>query len=83
MLIAKGRISGGPDAAAFIETATQTRSLQILPITAQIAVLAQSDEFSHGDPADRIIAATSIAHRASLLSADVRLRKLRSVKVLW
>jgi PIN domain nuclease of toxin-antitoxin system len=35
------------------------------------------------DPADRIIAATAIAHRAKLLSADALLRRLAAVEVVW
>ena len=83
MLIAKGRIDPKGDAVAFIEGMLQSRSVRVLPITPQVAALAQSAEFAHGDPADRIIAATALAHRAPLVSADARLRKLRSIKVLW
>lgn len=83
MLVAKGRVDAGPDAAAFIDATLQSRSVRVLPISAQIAVLAQSDAFGHGDPADRIIAATAMAHRAMLVSADARLRKLSSVKTIW
>jgi len=83
MLIAKGRIDAGRDAVLFMEATIQSRSVRVLPITPEIASLAQSPEFRHGDPADRIIAATALAQRAPLVSADPRLRKLRSVKVLW
>jgi PIN domain nuclease of toxin-antitoxin system len=83
MLIAKGRVIAGTDAASFIEAAIQSRGVRVLPITAEIASLAQSEEFMHGDPADRIIAATALSEGAELVSADARLRKLRSLKVLW
>jgi len=83
MLIAKRRIDPKGDAVAFIEGMLQSRSVRVLPITPQVAALAQSAEFEHADPADRIIAATALAHRAPLVSADARLRRLRSVKVLW
>ena len=83
MLIARGRLKVNADARSFLEGVLQARAIRVLPITPAIAVLAQSDDFKHGDPADRVIAATAIAHRASLLSADARLRKLRSIKVLW
>ena len=82
-LAAKGRIDCGPDAAAFIDDTLQSRSVRVLPINAQIAVIAQSDAFDHGDPADRLIAATAMAHRATLVSADLRLRKLAAVRVIW
>ena len=83
MLAARGRIDAGPDAGAFIEDALQSRSVRVLPITTQIALLAQSDLFRHGDPADRIIAATAMAHRVPLVTADERLRKVRSLSTVW
>jgi len=83
LLIARGRIKPGTDAAQFISDIIDARGVTVLPITPAIAVLSQSDEFNHGDPADRIIAATALAHRATLISADARLRKLKSVTVRW
>lgn len=83
MLIAKGRIDPGMDAAQFVDDLVQARAVQVLPITPQIAVLAQSEEFRHGDPADRLIAATAIAHGARLVTADAQLRKVPSLRVIW
>ena len=83
MLIARGRIKPQADAALFIEKVIQSRSIAVLPITPKIAVLSQSDTFTHGDPADRLIAATALAHRARLVSADERLRKLKVIDVVW
>lgn len=83
MLISKGRLDPGADAASFIEKIVEARSLRILPVSPQIAVLSQADEFAHGDRADRIIAATTRAHGAVLVSADSQLRRLRSIKVVW
>ena len=83
MLMAHGRLKVNADAKSFLEGVLEARAIRVLPITPAIAVLAQSDEFEHGDPADRIIAATALAHRAPLVSADARLRRLRSIKVLW
>jgi PIN domain nuclease of toxin-antitoxin system len=37
----------------------------------------------HGDPADRIIAATAIIHRAKLVTSDKLLRRDRAVPTLW
>jgi len=83
MLMARGRLKVDADAKSFLEGLLLGRAVRVLPISPAIAVLAQSDEFAHGDPADRIIAATALSHRAALLSADARLRKLRSLRVLW
>jgi PIN domain nuclease of toxin-antitoxin system len=43
------------------------------PLTGNIALLAVELEGLHADPADRFIAATAIAHRATLITADARL----------
>lgn len=83
MLVAKGRVEPGVDAAQFIQDIVDARSLRILAISPRIAVLAQSDAFVHGDPADRIIAATALAHRAPLLTADAALRRMESIETIW
>ena len=83
MLIAKDRLRPGADAATFIERILEARAVRVLPITPKIAVLSQSDDFGHGDPADRIIAATAIVHGAQLVSADAQLRRAPGLRVLW
>ena len=55
----------------------------MLPLTPRIAVLAQSDHFKQGDPADRIIGATAIAHGAQLVTADAQLRRVPGLRVIW
>jgi PIN domain nuclease of toxin-antitoxin system len=49
-----------------------------LPLTGDIALLAAELENLHGDPADRFIAARTIAHGATLMTADVRLLRWRN-----
>lgn len=44
-----------------------------LPLSGDIAVLAVELKGLHADPADRFIAATAIAHAATLITADMRL----------
>ena len=83
MLVAKGRLDPGKDAKAFLDDLILGRRLVVLPITAAIAVRAQSDEFQQGDPADRIIAATALERGVPLITADAELRKLRGLKVVW
>lgn len=48
-----------------------------LPLTGDIAILAAELEGLNGDPADRIIAATAIAHDATLVTADEKLLQWR------
>ena len=83
MLVAKERLDPGVDLTQFLHDVIQARGLQVLPITPEIAVLAQSGHFTHGDPADRIIAATAMHYKAKLVSADAQLRRLKVVEVVW
>ena len=72
LLIAKGRLR-------LLDSPTDARRLILnkgageLPLTGEIAILAGELEGLHGDPADRFIAATAIAHNATLVTADERL----------
>lgn len=83
MLVAKQRLAIDADAAEFIEDLVHALELRVLPITPRIAVLAQSDDFGHGDPADRLIAATAIVHGAPLVSGDRQLKRVPGLRLLW
>lgn len=83
MLIARKRLDPVMDARQFLHDLIAARHVRVLPITAEIAVLSQSDIFSHGDPADRLIAATARLHRAPLITSDAKLRKLKEVATIW
>ena len=82
-LIARKRLDPVIDARQFLDDIIAARHVRVLPITAEIAVLSRSDMFSHGDPADRLIAATALLHRAPLITSDARLRKLKEVATIW
>ena len=83
MLVAKDRLDPGADLTQFLHDMIQARGLRVLPITPEIAALAQSAQFSHGDPADRIISATALYHQAKLVSADASLQKLKVLEIVW
>lgn len=83
MLIAHKRLNPVMDARQFLHDMIAARHVHVLPITAEIAVLSQSDMFSHGDPADRLIAATARLHRAPFITSDANLRKLKEVTTIW
>jgi len=58
--------------------------LRFEPVSAEIAALAGSfDGAMHGDPANRIIAATARSLGARLVTADERLRGLPDVVTVW
>ena len=58
--------------------------LRLEPVSAEIAEIAGSfDENFPGDPADRIIAATAVALRLKLVTADARLRRAPQLQAVW
>ncbi|TVR19758.1 MAG: type II toxin-antitoxin system VapC family toxin [Balneolaceae bacterium] len=76
MLERKGRVSLLPGFQSWTEQATNPEFITVLP--ADIAVvLAQRNlpETFHGDPADRLIAATSILSGYPLATHDQRIKK--------
>ncbi|HXH01686.1 MAG TPA: type II toxin-antitoxin system VapC family toxin [Candidatus Competibacteraceae bacterium] len=84
MLVARGRIDiSNADVRQFIEDILLARNLQVLPINAEIAVMAHSPMLSHGDPADRLIAATALHHGARLVTSDERLCSVAALPILW
>jgi PIN domain nuclease of toxin-antitoxin system len=58
--------------------------LRLEPVNADIAQQAGSwgDEM-HGDPADRLIAATAITLGAALITADAKLRASPALRTIW
>jgi PIN domain nuclease of toxin-antitoxin system len=81
MLVERGRLDPGADAASFCRLAIRARSLLVLPITVEIATRSAALAM-HGDPADRIIVATAIEHRATLVTTDARLLSCSLVKTV-
>jgi PIN domain nuclease of toxin-antitoxin system len=76
LLIAKRRIRS-------LDSASETRALILragineLAVTGEIGILAAEIENLHGDPADRLIAATAISHDATLITSDEKLLSWR------
>ncbi len=85
MLYARGRVNNraGVTSSAYIQDILTGMGMAVLPITADIAELSQSAFFTHGDPADRLIAATALAHRAPLITADAKLRATPGLRCIW
>lgn len=83
MLASRGRITVPVDPGVFIQTVLDARAYRVLPITAEVAALSQSAEIPQKDPADRLIAATALAYGAQLLSADLAMKKIPQLRVVW
>jgi len=74
MLVAKRRLDPGTDAQKFIQLMLTARNIDVLPITPEVAARSTQLNFCpHGDPADRIIAASSILHKSKLVTSDHKL----------
>ena len=84
MLVKKGRIEIDTTPAHFINLYLQSRNIAVKSITPEISELSVNfgDEINN-DPADRLIAATSIIHNARLVTADNNLISCELVDSLW
>ena len=71
MLLSKNRIMLSMDVQIWLNLALQHPKVILLPLSPEIAVLSTRlpGEF-HGDPADRLIVASSLVHKVSLVSKD-------------
>ncbi|MHB8473421.1 MAG: type II toxin-antitoxin system VapC family toxin [Gammaproteobacteria bacterium] len=76
MLVSKGRLDPGVPALEFVKLAIAARSIRVLAINPEIADLAVSFDAAIGaDPADRLVAATAVFHRATLITTDTNMRR--------
>ncbi len=84
MLVHKKRIEPGVEVEVFLQLMLGARGVQVLPIDIEIASISINPMlFNHGDPADRLIAATAIHHRAKLVTSDNKLAAISHVEVIW
>ncbi len=84
MLIKKERVKIDTTASNFLNLYLQTRNISIVQISPEIAELSVNfNSDINKDPADRIIAATSIIQNAQLVTADRNLIESDIVDTLW
>jgi len=84
MLMQKKRIRVDSDYQDFIKLLMQSERYVLHGITPEIADC--SVKFLPGvskDPADRIIAATSLVEKVALVTADNSLRHAKNIKTIW
>ncbi len=84
MLMNKGRLIIDIEYIQFIKLILESNKYVIRGISPEIAWLSTglfSD--NNKDPADRIIAATSIIENANLITADKELRQSKEVATIW
>ena len=84
MLIQRGRLVLDRDVADWARDALEQPGIELLPLTPEIALAAGGQAVDlQGDPADRMIAATALAHRARLVTKDERLRAVQALDTVW
>jgi len=82
LLVRKGRLDLGMSVQEWSEKVQLIPRVDALPLTPEIAVLADTLRM-HPDPADRFIVATAIHHRVPLVTKDRSLRRLKIAKTIW
>lgn len=76
-----GEIALRPDPADWLDDLAHR--FEILPITPQIAWRSVGLEWSHRDPVDRLIVATALEHRRTLVTQDKEISRWGGVPVIW
>lgn len=82
MLADRGRIQVEGSADAFLESIETHAAIQVLPISARIALdsLRLGRSFPR-DPVDRLVAATARCHGLRLVTLDTAIRRSRAVAI--
>jgi PIN domain nuclease of toxin-antitoxin system len=76
-----GEIVLAPDPADWLDDLAHR--FQVLPVTPQIAWRAVSLDWAHKDPADRLIVATALEHKLTLITHDKEISRWGGVPVVW
>jgi PIN domain nuclease of toxin-antitoxin system len=82
MAHAKARIELEGPVDEWLDRALAAPGFVLLPITPRIAAVAGRLAI-HGDPADRLVVATAIAHGSALVTKDTAIRAANAVATVW
>lgn len=84
MLISRKRLIIDDTASGFINLLLQSQNYKVQQITPEIAELsANFGTEINNDPADRLIAATSILRNTPIITADQNLREATILETIW
>jgi PIN domain nuclease of toxin-antitoxin system len=82
--VRRGRLQFSVPIAQWLSDIRTLPELCFEPVSLQVAQLAGSlGDQMHGDPADRLIAATALILGGTLITADEKLLTNRQLKTLW
>lgn len=82
-LALRGRVQFDRDVSVWIRQALAQPHVVVLDVTPEICTAAAELPDFHGDPIDRILAATAIEHDVVLVTKDERIRSSRAVRCSW
>jgi PIN domain nuclease of toxin-antitoxin system len=82
LLAEKGRVALEPDAERWVREQLARVPVREAPLNAEVAITSRRLVVSSDDPADRFLAATAVVYQLTLVTADRRLRRIKSVTVL-
>lgn len=84
LLIKNRRIGFFIDSDSWLEKVESLPFVKFVPVDNKIAILSVNlPDFSHKDPADRIIIATALQLGATLITSDKKILKYKKVQSLW
>ena len=83
LLAKKGRLELALGIDELVRRCESLPGFRFLPVTPLIALASVALEPLHADTADRLIAATALAHRAALATKDARLHAHDGLVCLW
>lgn len=83
MLCTKGRLKLDRDVGTWVRAALALPRVMLLELSPEVAVAAAKLAELHGDPADRMIAATAMELGAPLVTKDAMLARFVPVHAIW
>jgi PIN domain nuclease of toxin-antitoxin system len=84
MLVSSERIKMNMDVQRWIDEALQYEGLRLLNLNPEITTLsARLPGVFNGDPVDRLIAATCMAHNVPLLTRDRKFHDWGHIRAIW
>lgn len=83
LLAKRGRLQLAIPIDEIVAQCERLPGFHFLPVTPRIAMASVTLGMAHPDPADRFIAATTLAHGGTLVTRDERLCRLSAPPTLW
>ncbi len=84
MLVTHGRIRFDRPVRQWLDQALALPGIELVPLDPEVASHAgELGDTLHGDPADRLIVATTLVRGAKLVTKDLRIRGSGIVQTIW